>query len=139
MADARLDPHIVHFFNSDKTPTLATILSSPIYRLRPTGRDVFSFTEAPAGHPGAMRAWFYPGDNFGQEFAYPKMKSIEIAKIAKTPVPAVLVEKEIVDIDTLKTAPVVIVTEQGEEKPLVLLAQNTVTRSAPEAAAYQRQ
>src|SRR5437868_10342439 len=139
LADSLSDRHIVQIFNADETQVVATILAIPNYRLKPTDKSVFRFWETPAGNPKAMRAWFYPGDNFGQEFAYPKMKSIEIAKIAKTPVPAVLVEKEIVDIDTLKTAPVVIVTEQGEEKPLVLLAQNTVTRSAPEASAYQRQ
>ena len=32
------------------------------------------FWETPAGEPRALRAWFYPGDNFGQEFPYkPKM------------------------------------------------------------------
>jgi hypothetical protein len=61
-----------------------------------------------------MRAWFYPGDNFGQEFVYHKTKSIEIAKIVKAPVPAVIVETEA----ELKSAPVVVVDEKGEEKPV---------------------
>jgi len=63
-----------------------------------------------------MRAWFYPGDNFGQEFAYPKTKSVEIAKVAHAPVPAVVVETETEA--ELKTAPVVVVDEKGEEKPV---------------------
>jgi len=139
LADSLSDRHIVQIFNADETKVIATILAIPNYRLKPTGKSVFQFWETPAGNPRAMRAWFYPGDNFGQEFAYPKMKSIELAKITRTPVPAIVVEKEVVDIDTLKSAPVVIVTEKGEEKPLVLMAQNTVvTESAPEAAAYQR-
>ena len=62
------------------------------------------------------------------------MKSLEIARITRTPVPTILVEKEVVEVEVLKTAPVVTVTEQGEEKPLVLLAQNTVVQPAPEAA-----
>src|SRR5436309_4314172 len=139
LADSLSDRHIVEIFNADESQIIATILAIPNYRLRPTGKSVFQFWETPAGNPKAMRAWFYPGDNFGQEFAYPKMKSIELAKITRTPVPAIVVEKEVVDIDTLKTAPVVIVTEKGEEKPLVLMAQNTVvTESELEAAAYQR-
>ena len=139
LADSLSDRHIVQIFNADETKVIATILAIPNYRLKPTGKSVFQFWETPAGNPRAMRAWFYPGDNFGQEFAYPKMKSIELAKITRAPVPAIVVEKEVVDIDTLKSAPVVIVTEKGEEKPLVLMAQNTVvTESAPEAAAYQR-
>jgi len=137
LADSLSDRHIVQIFNADETHIIATILAIPNYRLRPTGKSVFGFWETPAGNPRAMRAWFYPGDNFGQEFAYPKMKSIEIAKITRTAVPTILVETEAVDIDVLKTAPIVIVTEKAEEKPLVLTAQNTVAQSAPEAA-YQR-
>jgi LPXTG-motif cell wall-anchored protein len=137
LADSLSDRHIVQIFSADETHVIATILAIPNYRLKPAGKSVFQFWETPAGNPKAMRAWFYPGDNFGQEFAYPKMKSIEIAKITRAPVPTVLVEKEVVDVEVLKTAPIVIVTEKGEEKPLVLMAQNTVAQSEPEAA-YQR-
>jgi len=138
LADSPSDRHIVQIFTADETHIIATILAIPNYRLKPTGKSVFRFWETPAGHPRAMRAWFYPGDNFGQEFAYPKMKSIEIAKITRTAVPTVLVETEVVDVEVLKTAPLVIVTEKAEEKPLVLLAQNNAAdQSAPEAA-YQR-
>jgi len=28
--------------------------------------------ETPAGSVKALKAWYYPGDNFGQEFPYPK-------------------------------------------------------------------
>jgi hypothetical protein len=121
------DRHIVQIFNADETQIIATILAIPNYRLKPTGKSVFGFWETPAGNPKAMRAWFYPGDNFGQEFAYPKMKSIEIATITHTAVPTILVEKEVVDIDVLTAAPIVVVTEKGEEAPLVLTAQNTTT------------
>jgi hypothetical protein len=136
LADSLSDRHIVQIFSADETHVIATILAIPNYRLKPTGKSVFQFWETPAGNPKAMRAWFYPGDNFGQEFAYPKMRSIEIAKITHTPVPTILVEKEVVDVEELKAAPVVIVTEQGEEKPLVLTAQNnTAAQSAPETTA----
>jgi hypothetical protein len=81
-----------------------------------------------AGQPREMRAWFYPGDNFGQEFAYHKQKSLEIARIAKAPVPTVMIETEA----ELKTAPVVIVDEKGAEKPVeVLVASNEPTQQAP--------
>src|SRR5258708_24527717 len=79
LADSLSDRHIVQIFNADETQIIATILAIPNYRLKPTGKSDFRFWETPAGNPRAMRAWFYPGDNFGQEFAYPKMTSIEIA------------------------------------------------------------
>src|SRR6266404_9559437 len=103
LADSLSDRHIVQIFNADESQIIATILAIPNYRLKPTGKSVFGFWETPAGNPRAMRAWFYPGDNFGQEFAYPKMKSIEIAKRTNTPVPTVLVESEVVDVAVLKT------------------------------------
>ena len=53
---------------------MTTILAIPNYRLQPTGKTVFTFWETPPGQPKALRAWFYPGDNFGQEFAYPKIR-----------------------------------------------------------------
>jgi hypothetical protein len=138
LADSMSDRHIVQIFNADETKIISTILAIPNYRLQPTDKSVFRFWETPAGNPKAMRAWFYPGDNFGQEFAYPKMKSVEIAKTAHVPVPAVVVEHDVADVEVLKTAPIVIVTEKAEEKPLILMAQNTVVPTTPEAAPYVR-
>jgi hypothetical protein len=134
LADSLSDRHIVQIFSADETHVFATILAIPNYRLKPTGKSVFQFWETPAGNPRAMRAWFYPGDNFGQEFAYPKMKSVEIAKITKTAVPTVLVEEKEVDVAVLKTAPVVFVDDSGTERPLkveTLVASNS-SSSSPE-------
>src|SRR5665213_2524867 len=66
------DRHTVQFFDKDEKHVITTILAIPNERVRPTGKSVFAFWETPAGQPLALRAWFYPGDNFGQEFAYPK-------------------------------------------------------------------
>jgi len=89
LLDSASDRHIVQIFNAAENRVLTTILAIPNYRLKPTGDTVFTFWETPPGNPPALRAWFYPGDNFGQEFAYPKMKAAEIAAVAKTEVPAV--------------------------------------------------
>jgi len=81
------DRHIVQIFNADETHLETTILAIPNYRLQPTGKTVFTFWETPPGQPKALRAWFYPGDNFGQEFAYPKSAAVQIAAVAHQPVP----------------------------------------------------
>src|SRR5260370_35314794 len=114
LVDSMSDRHIVRVFEQDQKTVVTTILAIPNYRLKPTDTSTFQFWETPAGQPRAMRAWFYPGDNFGQEFAYHKTKSVEIAKVAHAPVPAVVVETEA----ELKSAPVVVVDEKGEEKPI---------------------
>jgi hypothetical protein len=69
----------VQISNADSTNVITTILAIPNYRLRPTGKSAFMFWETPAGLPRALRAWFYPGDNFGQEFAYPSAMYTELA------------------------------------------------------------
>ena len=128
LVDSTSDRHIVRVFEQDQKTVVTTILAIPNYRLQPTDKSTFQFWETPAGQPRAMRAWFYPGDNFGQEFAYTKTKSVEIAKVAHAAVPAVAVETETEA--ELKTVPVVVVDEKGEEKP----AEVEVAKSEPPAA-----
>jgi hypothetical protein len=76
--------HTVIIQNERENHTYATILAIPNYRIRPTGSSRFMFWETPAGQPKALRAWFYPGDNFGQEFAYKKQRASEIAQTTTT-------------------------------------------------------
>jgi LPXTG-motif cell wall-anchored protein len=66
------DRHIVQIYNSDQTHLVDTVMAIPNYRIEPTGKSRFTFWETPPGSAKALRAWFYPGDNFGQEFTYPK-------------------------------------------------------------------
>src|SRR4030095_7261367 len=63
-----------------------TILAIPNYRLRATDKTVMTFAERAVGEPQAIRAWFYPGDNSGQEFVYPKKRAVDLARITKVPV-----------------------------------------------------
>ncbi len=80
------DRHIVQIFDKDETTVYATILAIPNYRLKATDKTVMTFSERPAGQPEALRAWFYPGKNWGEEFVYPKARAIELAKFTNTPV-----------------------------------------------------
>jgi LPXTG-motif cell wall-anchored protein len=94
LLDSSSNRHIVQIFNEDQNHIYATILAIPNYRLRVTGKTVFTFTERAAGEPQAIRAWFYPGDNFGQEFVYRKSRSAELAKQTNSPIPAEPLNKE---------------------------------------------
>jgi hypothetical protein len=114
LMDSPADRHIVQIYNGDESHIVTTILALPNYRLQPTGKTEFSFWETPPGQPRALRAWFYPGDNFGQEFAYPKNEAVNIAQYTKTSVPTTAAENE----SQLTTASVGTVNEQGQEQPL---------------------
>jgi hypothetical protein len=78
--------HIVQIFNADETKIYATILAIPNYRMVRTDKTVITFNEGLAGQPEAIRAWFYPGDNWGEEFVYPKAKAAQLAQVTKVPV-----------------------------------------------------
>jgi hypothetical protein len=92
LLDSQSDRHIVQVFNVQGDHVYATILAIPNYRLKATNKTVMTFRERAAGEPEAIRAWFYPGRNFGEEFVYPKERAIELAKITDFPVLAMPTE-----------------------------------------------
>jgi hypothetical protein len=129
LLDSQSDRHIVQVFNADESHIYATILAIPNYRLQATDKTVITFAERPVGEPLAIRAWFYPGDNSGQEFVYPKKRALELAKITNQPV--LYIPDEVATnitapattpteppVIALKEAPVKAVQPTGEEVPL---------------------
>ena len=127
LLDSQSDRHIVQIFNGDETQLLTTILAIPNYRLQPAGKTVFGFWETPLGQPKALRAWFYPGDNFGQEFAYPKSAAVQIAANAHAAVPTT----EVTEASQLGTASVT-TTPAPQEETAQTTAQTTTPAAAPE-------
>jgi hypothetical protein len=123
LMDSLSDRHIVQIFNADGSQIITTILAINNYRLEPTGETVMKFGERPGDSPVALRAWFYPGDNFGQEFVYPKVRAIQLAQTAKVIVPAVVTDT--FDNDALKTAPIVAITPDQKEVEVAQVIQTT--------------
>ena len=80
---------IVEIRDKDGVKTLATMLTIADYRLTPTGKTVILFRERAGNSPAALRAWFYPGENFGHEFAYPMREATQIANANHMNVPAI--------------------------------------------------
>jgi hypothetical protein len=109
--DSQSDRHIVQIFNKDESSIYATILAIPNYRLKATDKTVITFRERPAGQPEALRAWFYPGRNWGDEFVYPKAKALELAKTTNTPVLFTPVELPLEVAEPIKSADAPVVVE----------------------------
>jgi len=86
LAESPSNRNIVQIWNSDQTHLYTTVIAVPDYRMQPAGKVILKFAERPTGSPEALRAWFYPGDNFGEEFAYPKSRATELAKANNVPV-----------------------------------------------------
>jgi hypothetical protein len=148
LLDSLSNRHIVQIFNQDQTHIYATILAIPNWRLDVTDKTVMTFGERAAGDPQAIRSWFYPGDNFGQEFVYPKRRAVELAKITNLPILAMPTEleseitkpaKSVDDepVVALKQAPLTAVKPTGEEVEIAQVitpppAQQKVTADATE-------
>ena len=135
LLDSPSDRHIVQIFNADETQLQTTILAIPNYRLQPTGKTVVSFWETPPGQPRALRAWFYPGDNFGQEFAYPKSAAVQIAAVSHEAVPTTeaIQPAELPKAEITQTQPEPQEVAQATPPPAPV-AQEPALAPAPEAA-----
>jgi cobalamin biosynthesis Mg chelatase CobN len=88
LQDSSSQRHIVTITNLREDKVLSTVLAIPDYRVNATSKTVMYFSESKSGTPPPVKSWFYPGDNFGQRFVYPKVKAQEIAAQIQQPVPS---------------------------------------------------
>jgi hypothetical protein len=124
LLDSPSERHVVQFMNEKETHVFATVHAINNYRLTPTGKTVISFYEMPAGQPEAIRAWFYPGDNFGQEFIYKKHRGEELAQSTKQTVQTEP-ENEVAEVPAEAAAPAPEVAAAPAPEPApVVVAQN---------------
>jgi len=86
LADSQADRNIVEVFNKDENHLYGIFLAIPDYHLTPAGAPIITFEERAAGAPQAVKAWFFPGENYGHEFVYPKVKATALAKANNQPV-----------------------------------------------------
>ena len=123
MMDSQADRHIVQIFSEDEKTVYATILAIPNYRLKATDKTVITFRERPAGQPEALRAWFYPGRHYGEEFVYPESKAVDLAKTTKEVVLFTPVEK--IELEVIKPI------ESTEEPQVLALTKAPVKAIKP--------
>lgn len=112
--DSQSNRNIVQIFSEDEKQLFTTTIAINNYRLVPTDKTVMRFRERGEGQPEAIRAWFYPGDNFGQQFVYPRLRAAELAKISDEPVLATPIEFASAPVEALQSAPVEAVTPAGD-------------------------
>ena len=90
LADSASDRDVVQIFSQDPKGMdhlVTTVLAIPAYRVETPDKTIMTFEERRSNNPEAVRKWFYPGDNFGWQFVYPKAASFQVASTA-TPPPA---------------------------------------------------
>jgi len=72
--------NIVTIFNEKEDQLQTMFIAFPNYKLNRTSDVTLTYWETPAGSPRAIRGWFWPGDNHGQEFAYPKQMAETLSR-----------------------------------------------------------
>src|SRR5579863_935935 len=71
---------VVQLWTGDESRLLSTLLTMPNYDQPTTDKTVFTFFDRGPKQAKALRLWFAPGRNYGQEFVYPKAQAVELAK-----------------------------------------------------------
>ena len=134
LADSESDRNIVQIFSEDKRNRehlVTTVLAIPDYHLDTPEKQLVNFEERRGDSPEAVKSWFYPGDNYGWEFVYPKSERLETAvnkpaltsSAPATPVPAPVVLPQQPAPEA--SSPTEIVREEE-----LILAENTAPPSA---------
>jgi hypothetical protein len=133
LMDSPTDREIVQIFSADGLHLYTTILAIPNLRLKATDKTVLTFGERGAGQPEAIKAWFYPGQQWGQEFVYSKKRAMELAKIVNEPVLSMPIDTTTaVPVETLRTVQLAAIQPTGEEVPVT-----TVVEAPPVAVMAQ--
>ena len=68
------DLTLVAIFNHDESHLITTVQGIPDVRMETPDKAILQLEERSSGQPQALKAWFYPGDNFGVEFVYSTQK-----------------------------------------------------------------
>jgi hypothetical protein len=114
LADSDSDRNIVQIWNADRTHLVTTILAIADYRQKTPEKTIINFEEKPSGQPEAIQSWFYPGNNFGEEFVYPKTRAKQLAKQTGRPVLS-MPDEQASNAAQIKQASVKAVNPSGEE------------------------
>lgn len=85
LLDPYMDRNIVRFYNAQENHMYAMVFAIPDYRLTPTDHTVITFEERAHNAPQAIKEWFPAGDNWGEEFVYPKAQAIAESTPATPP------------------------------------------------------
>ena len=82
--------------------------------MKTTDKTVITFRERPAGQPEALKAWFYPGREWGDHFVWDKSRAIVLAKESNEAVLSTPVVLVAAPVEVLAAAPIEAVTPAEE-------------------------
>lgn len=132
LMNSQTNRNVVQVMDASEKHNYGFILAIANINLHPSDETILRFAERPSGSPPALRAWFYPGDTWGQEFVYPKAKATELAASSHVPVLQAAVtpaEKP----EALVQEPVVAITPENTEVEVAIVVEAPPARVAEPA------
>ena len=86
LANLQGSRNVIQVFNSEENQIFATILAIPHQHPQAHDQTYVGFEERRADTPQAIHEWFYPANDRGLEFVYPKPRAEELVRETHQPV-----------------------------------------------------
>jgi len=122
---------IVQFLSPDQSKVFATVMATPNYRPRVADETQIVYFQRAEGMPQAIKSWFYPANNYGVEFVYPKVEAVKIAQArheevyaTEAPKPQPEAKVFVITPELKEVPPPAPPTQIAENKPLPKTASN---------------
>jgi len=80
LLDSQSDRNILEIYDKNEQQLITIVMAVPDYKLRTPEKPIISFEERASNSPEAIKAFFYPGDNYGLQFVYPHDQAVKIAR-----------------------------------------------------------
>jgi len=125
LADSQSDRNIVQIYSEDasgRQKFVTTILAISAYTLETPDKPTIKLEERPSGSPEAIHSWFYPGENTGWQFVYPKSERLQVASNqapVQPPAPVPVVAPELKDPPVEALVAESVVAFQVEQQPVI--------------------
>jgi LPXTG-motif cell wall-anchored protein len=130
LADSLVNRTIVQIYSADGSKLHAMLMTMPSRRAdRPNDPEV-RFLETAANTPPAIATYWYPGEQTGWEFVYPRQQAISLARTSQQPV---LTTAQNATADEMRTAELARVSPTGDTVAVDVDANAPVAQ--PSAAA----
>ena len=150
LMDSPSNRNVVQVFSQDENGRqrlITTIMAVSAYRLQTPDRTMIDFEERPSGKPDAIHTWFYPGDNVGWEFVYPKSERLAVAAVPPPMETATPIAEPELPTPPVEAVPVqpdlaaqigqeLVVTEEEAFLAAPLEPDSSADRFLPETAGY---
>jgi hypothetical protein len=138
LMDSEFDRNIVQVFSEDsngKDTLVATLNAIPDYTSDTPDKPIVHFEERHTGNPEAIHSWFYPGENTGWQFVYPKGETLQTdgnTMPAQAPVAAAAAPSLPPAPPVNEAAPTQVVMTTVEKELMVARADSPAPAPAPE-------